>query len=217
MIAVKQLMAKQVCSVSPDTPLMEASQVLFGRNFNRLPVVDKNNKLVGLLTEYDFIAKGTRIHLPTFLKLLSEFDIYNQDRALIKDELKQVLTTTVKDVMNKEPLALSPDSTLDDAVKAFAEHHRVNPIPVVNTNNEVVGVLSRSDVIKFYAGERMTSFQLAKPGRDIDARMDRFLQSFRGEFTWVSKTRTRWWLVFAALFAIVGFIIAFVLIVRIVP
>lgn len=212
---IADLMTKNVISVYPETPLMEASQILFDRHLSGLPVVDQNKKLVGILTEYDLLTKGTQIHLPTFLKLLKEFDLYKKDQFLIKDELKKMFDLTVVDVMNKEPFFLWSSATIEETTAAFAEHHRVNPIPIVGEDNKLVGIVSRHDLIRLYAGDRTPSLRLVRGGRGLDARVDRFLKTFEDDFVMVSKFRTRFWFVFSLLFAIIGFVIAFALIVRV--
>ncbi|MDP3697656.1 MAG: CBS domain-containing protein [Candidatus Taylorbacteria bacterium] len=50
--------------------------------------------------------------------------------------------------MNKEPLTLDPDIPYDDVIKLFREHHRVNPIPVIDKDRKVLGVISRFDVLR---------------------------------------------------------------------
>src|SRR3990167_5129006 len=127
--SVKSFMTNQVVWESPSTPLVEAVNILIKKGLTGLPVVE-GGKVVGILTEYDLTIKGSSIHLPTFLKLITEFQIYKKDKGLIKDDVKKILNMKVKDVMNTDPLVLPPSTSVEDAMKAFAEHHRVNPIPI---------------------------------------------------------------------------------------
>jgi len=130
-ICVKDAMVKKVISVEENTPLIKAAKLIMSHNFDGVPVVDGNNKLVGILTEYDLIEKSSSIHLPNFQK-----------------EVKEVTALKVKDVMNSDPLTLRPEDSFDTMLNAFREHHRVNPIPVIDKNKKVVGVVSRFDVLK---------------------------------------------------------------------
>ena len=61
---------------------------------------------------------------------------------------KEISRLKVRDVMNTDPLTLSLDAPFPEAVKTFRDHHRVNPIPVIDAEKRVVGVLSRFDVLK---------------------------------------------------------------------
>ena len=145
---VQSIMTRDVVSVKPDTPLQEAAEVLARHGFDGMPVVDEENKLVGILTEYDLISKGSSIHLPTFQKVIENLGIYHKDKSRFNKDFAELSALQVKDVMNKDPLTLSDDATYEEAVAAFRDHHRVNPIPVVDRDRRVIGVVSRFDILK---------------------------------------------------------------------
>ena len=143
-------MEKSIVSVHPETPLLEAHQILEDHRFDGVPVVDERNHLVGILTEYDLIAKGSSFHLPTFQKILTELDIFNKNRARFKDDIAPLERLTVRDVMNADPLTFSEDETLEQVIAAFRDHHRVNPVPVIREDRTVIGIVSRYDVLKLF-------------------------------------------------------------------
>ena len=204
---VSDFMSKDVVSFSPETSLMEAANVLYKGGFNGAPVVDAQNKLIGILTEYDLIQKGTSFHIPTFLKLIKEFNVYRKDKQFINDELKNIFSVKVKDVMNPEPLTINPDASMDEAVRLFSEHHRVNPIPVTDSSNTVVGIISRCDILQLYAPPPGLSKLLKENSeRHYDKEVNDFLNKFERKFVFVRKSRTRFWLLFSAIFLVVGFI-----------
>lgn len=140
-------MTKEVISVRPETPIIEAHKVISDHHFHGVPVVDKENRLVGILTEYDLIAKGSFIHLPTFQKIVTELNIEKNHGGLPRD-IEALEKLKVKDVMNSNPLTLPDTASLEDALVAFRSHHRVNPVPVVDEDRKVVGVVSRFDILK---------------------------------------------------------------------
>ena len=137
--------------MSPDMPLLMASQKMLRNEFTGLPVVDAKKKVVGIVTEYDLLTKGTAIHLPTFIKLFSDYPLSRTAESLMKGKLKDLLSFSVKDVMNTDPIVLKESATISEVVKIFGKHHRVNPIPIVNAVGVLVGIVSRYDIIKFYA------------------------------------------------------------------
>jgi len=53
--------------------------------------------------------------------------------------------------MNPNPLLLPDTASLLRVVDEFSQHHRVNPIPVVDVSGKLVGIISRSDIVKFYS------------------------------------------------------------------
>lgn len=215
-ICVRDIMTKKVISVHPQTPFLEAAGIIFEHDFDGLPVVDKENKLVGVLTEYDFIVKGSVIHLPTLIKLLKKIPLHKKDKELLGVNLKQIFSLKVKDVMNSDPLFVSSDTNIEDAARLFSEHHRVNPIPVANKSNTLVGILSRYDIIKMYShslGVKDGSKLKAK--RYIDKRISNVLTRLEGKSIIVSKIRARFWFIVSLAFIIIGFLIAMALILRI--
>lgn len=141
-------MMKEVVSVGLEMPLYEAAKILSEHNFDGMPVVDEENKLLGILTEYDLISQSSSIHLPTLQKVLQDIKVFGKDKSYFKKEFQDIIALKVKDAMNKEPLTLKDSASYEETVAAFREHHRVNPIPVINSEGKVVGVVSRYDVLK---------------------------------------------------------------------
>jgi CBS domain-containing protein len=120
--SVRSLMSSRVISVPPSMPILAAIDIILSNNYNGVPVVDRDGLLVGILTKYDLIIK----------------------RGYIQDDTK------VAEVMNKEPLVLSDSMSVEDAVAMFSEHHKVDPIPVLNDEKKVVGVISRADMVRLF-------------------------------------------------------------------
>lgn len=124
--SLQAIMTKEVISASPNTPLMEAGKIMARHKFNGLPIVDSENKLLGIVTEYDIISKS-------FLPIEQRGDMN---------------VMTVREVMNHDPLVLEENASFDEVVAAFRDHHSVNPIPVVDAQRHVKGVVSRLDILK---------------------------------------------------------------------
>lgn len=210
-------MTKKVISISPNISIVEAVNILLKNDFNGLPVIDKDQKLVGIITEYDLIINGSSVYLPTLIKFFKELDLYKKDKKLIKKDFETILKTKVQDAMNRDPLTIFEDASLEEVVKTFGEHHKVNPIPVLSHENKVVGIISRSDMIKFF---RVPISENTDPidstdQRELDKKVNLFLKHLEDQFVLVKKSRTRLWLAASILFAVVGYVIAWALIIRI--
>lgn len=147
-LSVKDIMVREVIVVSPDASLIDAAKLIADHHFDGVPVVDGEKKLVGILTEYDLISQSSQVHLPTFQAILQNLQVIQGDRSQFEKEIAEISSLKVKDVMNTDPLTLPESATYEDAVTAFREHHRVNPIPVLDAEKRVVGVVSRFDILK---------------------------------------------------------------------
>ena len=144
-VKAKDIMTKTVVFVKPDTSLLDVAKIIAEHNFDGVPVADDNNTLLGIITEYDLINKTSAVHLPTLQVVLRNIPQFKQDQSHFQEEILQI---RVKDIMNKEPLTMGVDTPYDDIIKIFKDHHRVNPIPVVDKDGKVVGVVSRFDVLR---------------------------------------------------------------------
>ena len=76
--------------------------------------------------------------------------VFKKDQPDFEKDISELSSLCVRDLMNKDPLVLSADATYSEALAAFSEHHRVNPIPVVDSARRVIGVVSRFDLIKHF-------------------------------------------------------------------
>lgn len=145
-ILAKDIMTREVVSVSPSDSILEAYQRLAQSGFSGLPVVE-GGLVVGLLTSHDIIAKGGNIDTPALVSRLIEQRLTGEgDTGRL--ELGELLVSVSK-VMNPEPVLVREDATLSDVFETFNGNSEANPIPVVNADGELVGIISRSDVLKF--------------------------------------------------------------------
>jgi CBS domain-containing protein len=141
-----QIMTRQVLSVGPDTPVLEAANTMLQQHISGLPVVDKSGKLVGIVSEGDFIRRaeiGTGRKRGRWLKFLigpgksaSEF-VHEQGRK-------------VSEVMTPEPYTVTEDTPLEDIVQLM-EKKNVKRLPVMR-GDVIVGIVTRSNLLQAVAG-----------------------------------------------------------------
>ena len=151
-VTAKDIMTANVISIHPEMSLFEAHEIIARSRFDGVPVVDSESHVIGILTEYDMLSKASVMHLPTLQKLAGELQGFVAKGGLLeyRKELEELKNITVSTIMNRDPLTLSMDTSFETVVKTFYKHHRVNPIPVVDDNGMLVGVVSRFDVLKIF-------------------------------------------------------------------
>ena len=141
---VIDIMAFPVITASEDETLRDVAKKMLNNNVGGLPVVDKDNKLVGFLSETDFTAKQNNIpfsrnHAP---KLFG--------RWLSNDEIekmyKEASTIKVKDIMTKPPVYVKGDETISGLIEKIMEYD-IHRVPVVK-DEKLIGIVSRRDLIK---------------------------------------------------------------------
>jgi CBS domain-containing protein len=146
---VADVMSRNPIAVNPETPLDEAIKILAERRISGLPVVDENGQLVGILSEGDLMWRESGVTPPPYIMLLDSV-IYLENPARYQRELHKALGQTVGDVMSKKVLTVSPDKPLNEAARLMHEKG-VHRLPVIDDRNEVVGILTRGDVVRVMA------------------------------------------------------------------
>ena len=148
-LSIKNIMTKRVISTNPDASVLDAAKLITEHHFDGIPVIDKDGLLLGIVTEYDLIMKTPAINTSLLQNILT--DIYSSNDPEVspkKEETVDISSLKVRDIMNKDPVTLNEKATFKEAVKLFQDHHRVNPIPVINDNGHIVGMVSRFDILQ---------------------------------------------------------------------
>jgi CBS domain-containing protein len=145
---VKDIMTKEVIKVAPEIKATEVAKILRDHNFNGLPVVDKQKKVLGIITEEDFLTDDSfGIHIPSFAKFIADFSVLKTITGEDKENLESIVNADAESIMNRDYASVSPETSLTDLMAIFNEK-QVNPIPVVDENRTLRGIVSRSDIVK---------------------------------------------------------------------
>jgi CBS domain-containing protein len=140
-----QIMARSVVTVTPETTIADAANVMLQRHISGLPVIDANGKLVGIVSEGDFIRRseiGTGRRRGRWLRFIlgpgksaSDF-VHEHGRK-------------VSEVMTKSPLTITEDASLAEIVELMEKHH-IKRLPVMR-GDKVVGIVSRANLLQAVA------------------------------------------------------------------
>ncbi|MDR3045426.1 MAG: CBS domain-containing protein [Desulfovibrio sp.] len=128
---IREWMTQDVITVTPDTSMMKASKILKENRIRRLPVVDAEGRLVGIVSDRDIKeaspSKATTLDMHELYYLLSEIK--------------------VKDIMTRDPFTVRADDTVETVALNMIEK-RIGGLPVVDDAGKLVGIISDSDVFK---------------------------------------------------------------------
>lgn len=140
---VCDLMSREVRTVTPDTPIVEAVEMLIGKSYRALPVVDKKGRPVGILTDGNLLA---RLKLPN---ASVQLELNEQELRREMDMLRRS-QQTVGDLMVQPVITTSEDAAIADAVRTMTRHG-IKRLPVVDRGGRLVGMVSRVDVLRALA------------------------------------------------------------------
>ncbi|MGA7981590.1 MAG: CBS domain-containing protein [Chromatiaceae bacterium] len=138
---VKEIMSRSVRTATPDTKVLEVASIMCLYRFAGLPVVEGEDRLVGLIAEKDVLHS-----LFPKLESLMEEGIANVDLDREMARYKDVLALQVSDLMTRNPITVPPDMHILRAATVMVRH-RFRRIPVAE-NGRLVGMLSLGDVHK---------------------------------------------------------------------
>ncbi|VVB89668.1 Inosine-5'-monophosphate dehydrogenase [uncultured archaeon] len=154
---VKDAMNTDVITCKPGDPVSKLVEGFKENHISGMPVVEKD-KVVGIVSETDLLKLFKTPEVSEELFLPSPFEIIEMPiRSVIRFEefkkaLEDIHMKPVKDIMKKKVYSISPDSSLEDASETMVKH-RVNRLPVIE-NGKLVGILTRSDIIRGLSKEQ---------------------------------------------------------------
>lgn len=145
---VRDIMTMDIVKVHPDTRVREIARLMSKHDISGLPVVNENDRVLGVVTELDMIVRNTRFKMPAFVAFLDAI-IYLETPGRYRERIEHVLGTTAREIMSEPPVTIGPDAAIEDLAELMVDR-RMNPIPVVESNR-LVGIVSRSDIIRLMA------------------------------------------------------------------
>ena len=154
-------MTKDVVTVSPDVPIMEARDIMKQHMVRRLPVL-KNGKLVGIVTQGDIQEAG-----PSGATSLS---IWELNYLLARITVEEIMTPL------DELITVSPDEPIEQAAHLMRKN-KVGGLPVVEDTDKLVGIITESDIFDIFIellgvrrdGTRLTLELEDRPGALLEA------------------------------------------------
>jgi CBS domain-containing protein len=140
-----QLMTRNAITVSPETPVIDAAQLMLRHHIGGLPVVDAGGKLVGMVSDGDFIRRaeiGTERRRGRWLSPLV-------GRNTIATDFVRAHGRKVSDIMTINPVTVARDTPLEQVVEVM-EANNIKRLPVVD-GDRLVGVVSYADFVQTFA------------------------------------------------------------------
>lgn len=141
-LSVNEIMTAGVKTVQPDTTVKDAARLLLDQKISGLPVISSENKLVGVVTEADFLlAMGIPCHHPAHSVWHTLESMFNAAPT------NNISPKLVADIMSTQTVTVGLDQTLHDVIDSMKRNH-VKRVIVVDSEKYVVGIITRSNLVR---------------------------------------------------------------------
>jgi CBS domain-containing protein len=140
---VRDIMTTPVVTVRPETPLKEVARLLVEHRISGVPVVDDEGRVVGVVSEADFLAREAGEAKPARHSLWWFVHPSGSRRST------RLQATVAGEAMTTPAVTIGPDRPLAEAA-ALMIHRNVNRLPVVK-GGRLIGILTRADIVRAFA------------------------------------------------------------------
>ena len=145
---VAEIMRTDVPVVGPEASIGVVARLMAEAGLPGLPVVD-DGAIVGIVTEGDLVAREADVAVPTVVPFLDAIFVADAGRDF-DEELRRVLALTAGELMSSPVYNIRSSATLAQLATLMVDQG-VNPVPVVDDELGLVGIVSRSDLVRVIA------------------------------------------------------------------
>src|SRR5438094_1896051 len=135
--AVKDVMTTRVISVRSGATFKEMTAALRQYRVSAFPVIDEHEKVIGIVSEADLLAKEALSDPGPAAELVHRQDV------------RKAGGLTAGELMTRPPVTAAPDDPIEQAARMM-HFMRVKRLPVVNSGGQLVGIISRADVLAVF-------------------------------------------------------------------
>lgn len=138
-IPVKAVMTEKVIAVRQDTEIKEAARLLSENRISGMPVIDENERVIGVVSEADILASAgikRESKIRDILRHLTGETVISSRRG-----------TRVGEIMSSPAITVGPDEDIRETGRIL-EEKRIKRLPVVDREGKLIGIISRADIIR---------------------------------------------------------------------
>jgi len=143
MLRAKDIMTRDVITVSPQMEIAHAAKLLLEKGINGVPVVDEG-KLVGLICQSDLVAQQKKFPIPSLFTILDGFIPLKSIKNLEKT-VQKIAATTVAQAMTPNPTTVHPITGIDEIASLMVDKN-FHTVPVVE-DGSLVGIVGKEDIL----------------------------------------------------------------------
>ena len=133
------IMSSPVLFIDHETPLVSAAHLLAEKQISGGPVVDRDGRVVGVVSEKDFLKEMGFSATPSFMQIATH--CLDSKSCMIG----RLRNRTVGDIMTSPPITAGPEMTIGAISTLFAER-KINRLPIIDADERPVGIVTRTDL-----------------------------------------------------------------------
>lgn len=140
-VLARDVMSKDVVSVASETPLSEVAQLMSRREISGVPVTDAQGKVVGVISEKDFLAKMAKAGPRNFMGVIANCLAAKGCIAL------PIRAHKARDIMTSPAITVAENLPIAEIASLMAQR-AINRVPVTAPDGRLIGIITRNDLIK---------------------------------------------------------------------
>lgn len=138
------LMTQPVQMVNQEMALVEAAAFLAEKQISGAPVIDQDGKIVGVVSEKDFLKEMGFGETPSFMQIATH--CLNNKSCMIGN----LRNRTVGDIMTRPPVTGTPEMTIGEISNLFVSR-QINRLPILSADGQPIGIVTRTDLAHSYS------------------------------------------------------------------
>jgi CBS domain-containing protein len=142
-----EIMDTDVPSLTREEDAKRAIDLLAQTELGAIPVVDSEDRVVGIVSESDLVLseEESDLHLPHYLNIMGGIVFIGSMKGF-DEKLEKAFATNVRDLMTADPVVATTDESADSVAKKIADEHH-NHLPVVDGEGRLAGMVTRADAL----------------------------------------------------------------------
>ncbi len=145
---VAEIMRKDVPHAAPEDSVARIARLMVDYDVAGVAVVE-SDRIVGIITESDIIAREAEVEAPTPVPFLDAIFMADAGR-LYEEEVRRALAINAGMLMSSPVISIRQNATLGEVASVMIDRD-VHPLPVVDENDRYVGIVSRKDLVRVIA------------------------------------------------------------------
>lgn len=142
-VTAKDIMTAPVQCIAADMDLQQAAQVLADKIYSGAPVIDGDGRIVGVISEKDFLARMGLEQPATFLRIIAHCLTTKSCMAIA------LRNHAVRELMTAPAVTAGPEITVAAISRLFIDQ-KINRLPIIDPDGRPLGIVTRTDLVQSY-------------------------------------------------------------------